>query len=300
MDQISNDNYNRIIPTAYLTAYPRTFTDIPYSKEIFAALQQVRQEEGRSILGNDLKVPRLAPELEARYKLINKLLQQFRANQVLELAAGLSTHGLVMAGETGNKYIELDLPDMITMKHKLLNRIATVPTNLQLIPGNALRLTDLSKAITVFNLARPLTIINEGLLRYLSFPEKSQVANNIHMLLKRFGGMWITSDVTPRKFLATQDRVTQPGMNGHIIKMTGKDYTNNMFDDEAHVTRFFGEHGFTVEMHHFNEVQEELTSPIALGISPEETQSLLGTGTVAVMRIAIPMPSSPYSKRDFS
>jgi len=35
---VNDDRFCEIIPTAILTAYPRTFSDIPYSQQIFDEL----------------------------------------------------------------------------------------------------------------------------------------------------------------------------------------------------------------------------------------------------------------------
>lgn len=64
------DNFESISPTAILTSYPRTFTDIPYENEIYKWLTENCNE--------DVKLNKmLAPEIEARYKLTNKILIEY-------------------------------------------------------------------------------------------------------------------------------------------------------------------------------------------------------------------------------
>lgn len=87
---INDKDYEEISATAIVTSYPRTFTDIPYEKEIYKWLQKHCKEE---VTLNDT----LAPEIEARYKLINKLLDSSHIKQVLELASGYSSRGLIYA-----------------------------------------------------------------------------------------------------------------------------------------------------------------------------------------------------------
>lgn len=48
-----------------------------------------------------------------------------------------------------------------------------------------------------FDEDREIAIINEGLLRYLTFEEKKIVATNVYNMLK-YNGVWITCDVTPK------------------------------------------------------------------------------------------------------
>lgn len=282
--QVKDSDYVSIIPTAYVTAYPRIFTDTPYWKQIYEHLEHLLDEQNLPI-DDDSKVARLAPELEARYLLIDKLLKQSGVKQVLELAAGLSPRGLIMSADSTMQYAELDLPDMAVMKSKILAKIKHIPNNLTINAGNALRLSDLEKAVASFDTSQPIAIMHEGLLRYLNFDEKAQVAKNIRTLLQRFGGVWITSDTTPKKFLEVQDKTTSPGFNKKFVASTGKNYYNNMFEDEQHVKNFFGDLGFTMESHKFTEVQDYLTSPAKLNLSKDETRALLTSGTVIVLKL---------------
>jgi O-methyltransferase involved in polyketide biosynthesis len=229
-------------------------------------LEHIRNDKNEPTLSQEQKIPRLAPELEARHKLINKLLKETHINQVLELAAGLSTRGLIMTQNSDIKYSELDLSPMAQLKKEIVGKIKKIPQNLNIVAGNALRLADLKKATSSFDSNKPLAIINEGLLRYLSFPEKAQVARNVHVLLKKFGGVWLTCDVAPKNFLATQDSVTKPGLNKELKNMSGKNFENNMFENQEHFTNFFADLGFSVEVHALSEIEGELTSPGQLAI----------------------------------
>jgi O-methyltransferase involved in polyketide biosynthesis len=95
-----NKDFESVIPTAILTAYPKILTDIPYAKEVFAELN-------RDSIPVSLIVDKLAPELEARHKLINKLLKESKIDQVLELAAGYTTRGVELAqNDSRISYVE--------------------------------------------------------------------------------------------------------------------------------------------------------------------------------------------------
>lgn len=85
---ILDTDYEEISPTAIITSYPRIFTDIPYEKEIYNWLESHCNEK---VTLNKM----LAPEIEARYKLTNKLLDKYNIKQVLELAVGYSSRGLI-------------------------------------------------------------------------------------------------------------------------------------------------------------------------------------------------------------
>ena len=98
---INDKDYEEISSTAIVTSYPRIFTDIPYEKEIYEWLSNYCNEE---VTLNKM----LAPEIEARYKLTNKLLDNSGIKQVLELAAGYSSRGLIYSQKRYN-YVEMDL-----------------------------------------------------------------------------------------------------------------------------------------------------------------------------------------------
>ena len=119
---INQNNFEKVIPTAWMVAYRRTFTDIPYSQEIFENLETIKKENGYNIPSN-LQKPELAPQFEARHKLIDKLIYQTNSNQVLELASGFSSRGLSMAKEDNFTFVELDLPTVIYEKQQIVKKI---------------------------------------------------------------------------------------------------------------------------------------------------------------------------------
>lgn len=273
-----DSDFDSVIPTAILTAYPKVLTDIPYAKEVFNELSE-------DIISENLIVDKLAPEIEARYKLINRLLVGSKANQMLELATGYSTRGINFSENNKNiSYVEMDLPKVCTKKINILKSFIDIPENLHIISGNALNETDFNKCERFFNKKSPVAVINEGFLRYLSFDEKRKVAINIHKLLSKYGGVWITCDVTPKKFVANQD-TNLSNFNDDLRKISDRNNTNWRFENINHVRDFFGEIGFElVSVHPFSEIKEELTSPNKLNLDSKEVNRLLKDAIVAVMR----------------
>lgn len=270
------DNFNDIMPTAILTAYPKTLTDIPYAKEMMQYLS------ANIAIGSELIVDRLAPEIEARYKLMNRLLKEQEIGQILEFAAGYSTRGLTFAND-GYTYVELDLEEVSDNKKAALRSFTPIPPNLHVVAGSALNPDDISKCEKHFD-RQAVAVIHEGLLRYLNFEEKKKVAENARDILSYYGGVWITCDVTPRKFIANQDK-NLAGFNTNLSNLTNRNNADWRFDDIDHVRSFLGKVGFDVEVHDFNEVQDELLSPEKLGLNKDETARLLDGAIVAVMRL---------------
>lgn len=270
------DNFESISPTAILTSYPRTFTDISYEKEIYKWLSKNCNE--------DVKLNKmLAPEIEARYKLTNKILDELGIKQVLELAAGYSSRGLIYS-QKGYNYIEMDLESVSKNKIRLLNDIDNINNNLHIISGNALNYDDYTKCDKYFDSKKEVAIINEGLLRYLTFEEKKVVATNIYNYLKKYKGVWITCDVTPKKILQKQDECI-PNYNTDVSTITSRNDLRERFEDIEHIKSFFGEIGFkNIEIHKFIEMKDELKSFDILGIDKNQYDELLETAIVAILK----------------
>ncbi len=281
--------YDKISQTAWLTAYPRIFSDIPFSEEIFSEIEKTLKSQGSAGVSETFKVSRLAPELEARYKLVNRLLDKNGSQQILELAAGYSPRGFIRSQDPSVEYVELELPLMIEKKRNILEALTLqskikINNNFHLQAGNAISSEDLAASARYFKKDQPITVINEGLLRYLNFSEKAEVAKNIHALLKQYGGVWITPDITLRKLLETQNSITMPGKNKEISEAINNDFDQNKFENENQAKEFFENLGFEVEIHHQAEVVGELVSPKRLGIDSDEVLKLIGSGSVFVMK----------------
>ena len=269
--------FESVSPTAILTSYPRIFTDIPYEKEIYNWLSKNCNDK---VSLNKL----LAPEIEARYKLTDRIMEKLNISQVLELAAGYSSRGLIYS-QKGYKYIEMDLDGVANNKIRLINDLFEMNDNLHVVSGNALNFDDYIKCEKYLDPNKEVSIINEGLLRYLTFDEKRIVGENIYKFLKKYGGVWITCDVTPKKFLQKQDE-QNPTLNNNLNTVTSRNNLNDRFEDENHIKEFMKEIGFkNVEIHKFIEVKDSLKSFEMLGIDKDSCDDLLENAVVAVIKI---------------
>ena len=275
---IDDKEYEEISSTAIVTSYPRIFTDIPYEKEIYEWLSRHCNEE---VTLNKM----LAPEIEARYKLTNKLLDNSGIKQVLELAAGYSSRGVIYSSK-GYNYVEMDLEKVNNNKTNIVKTIEkNTPKSLNIISGNALRCSDYSRCDEYFEKNKPVAVINEGLLRYLTFDEKRIVGENVYSFLKKYGGIWITCDVTPKKFIQTQDKAL-PNFNKNLNNVTSRNNLNDRFENIEHIRDFFGDIGFEVaEIHKFSEMKEELYSVNHNNIFDSHIEQLLDDAIVVVMKL---------------
>lgn len=227
----------------------------------------------------------LAPEIEARYKLTNKLLDNSGIKQVLEIAAGYSSRGLIYSQKRYN-YVEMDLENVSQNKRSIIQAIEkNIPESLNIVSGNALRCDDYVKCNEYFEKDKPVAVINEGLLRYLTFDEKRIVAENIYSFLKEHDGVWITCDVMPKKFVQTQEKAL-PKFNINLNKMTSRNNLNDRFENIEHIKDFFGKIGFEViEIHKFSEMIKDLYSVKHYGIINTDIEQSLEAAIVAVMKV---------------
>ena len=286
---IESNQYEKIGPTAWAVSYQRSLADIKYAKEIFEeliTLIESSSEKDREYF-EKAKSSKTTAQLEARFKLINKILKEYNPKKILEIAAGLSPRGLAMAEENSDlEYVEVDLPNMAIEKSKILRDLEEknigTPKNLQVIAGDALDLETLLVATKNIKLGS-FAVVNEGLLRYLKFEEKKKVAENVKDLLKRFGGIWITPDITTHKAIVS----TTKGAEYQRIKdLAGIDIDANSFRDEQHAREFFQELGFEIESHRYSEVENDLVAPQKAGMTKDEIHDTIAATTpVFVMRI---------------
>lgn len=277
--------YERISPTAWSVAYRRTFSDIPYSQEIFEEMEKIRVKNGDPELPKELKTPEISPQLEARYKLVNNLLRETGAEQIIEVASGFSPRGLELSSNKNIEFVEVDLAGIMSQKQKIATAIKNeeLPSNLHLEVGNALDLASLETAIKYFKSDKPIAVVNEGLMRYLNFEQKSAYAKNVHSLLKRFGGVWITPDITLKGIMDRENAIAK-NKNKRIKKITGINIDLNCFENVDQAQEFFENLGFTIERHNFLEVVNELASPQRIGLPREEVEATLKPTFVFVMR----------------
>ncbi|HSX47108.1 MAG TPA: class I SAM-dependent methyltransferase [Patescibacteria group bacterium] len=288
-EQASQTHYDNIIPTGWLTAYGRTFTDIPYAREVFQAIDDMRGEGDSAAVMAVMKDTGLAPQFEARHKLLNRLINTTGIKQVLEVAAGLSTRGMEMTEDPNVTYVETDLPAMTTDKRHIVQALeeqGTLPhrPNLFIEPGSAVTRDDMLTLGRCFDPDKPLVVMNEGLLRYLTFEEKAAYAENVKALLQQFGGVWITSDISLPQVVYKEEDV-MADRRKKISEVTGINVADNLFVDEAEARNYFEKFGFEVESHSFLEVLNELTSPSALNMDPEYVRAINESAVCFVMRL---------------
>jgi O-methyltransferase involved in polyketide biosynthesis len=135
---------------------------------------------------------------------IQKYLDLNKNYQVLEIAAGLSDHGVHFVKKNKELiYLELDLKEVVELKNDKLKQlnITSYPQSLSIdlvtkqnIDGE---LINLNKYI---NFAKPLIILSEGLQNYLSESELKIFWKNIANILSKNSENVYISDIYMKKY----------------------------------------------------------------------------------------------------
>jgi O-methyltransferase involved in polyketide biosynthesis len=281
----SMTSFDRISPTALLVTYARQFSDIPYAAEISTLVdaQSVVEQYGTNGI-EDLKY--FAPVMEARYKAVNGLLAKFDCRQILELASGLLPRGMVMSENPEITVVESDLPLMIEQKRALIDRLIEPRANLHFA---AIDVTATPSQFPInaefLRPGEPIAIACEGLLQYLTLPEKQQVFANVRQMLQQYGGVWITPDLTTKQ-RRSQLRNYNPGMERilqAIAQNTGRSTTDNSFENSDHLQQFVIDQGFHLQTFTLTDLLDQLSSLEQLGILPNDIKPLLaGTSIFAL------------------
>lgn len=192
-------DFNTISPSAGALLMMKALTDIPFAKDTAAMVgdleaftKAAREKRSRVMMGRII-------HFENRYKTIDGALSDINPQQVLELSSGFSCRGLHMALHKDVTYIDTDLPEFISHKKQLVERLIAekqlqLKGKLYIEPLNAMDEAQFNKVVQLLP-PGPVTVVNEGLLVYLNTGEKTQLCATIHRLLKERGGYWVTGDV---------------------------------------------------------------------------------------------------------
>lgn len=249
-------DHHRISQTARVVAYCRSFSDIPYAKDVSEA---VRGEDAARVLyceDFDMAVRHAGPFLEARYKSFNPFTAMY--GNVLELAVGASVErGLSICNDNERIYVGTDLPEMIEEARKLCSKIDRIGrSNHRLEPANVISYDELGKASIGFGERRNVLIICEGLWGFLSSEEQAATVENIRRILMHYGGQWVTPDffdlesmhryvsAVPPEVSSAMSRIGQ-----RLRQLTGRVVEKNLFASKQEARRFFQSFGFKLEQH---------------------------------------------------
>lgn len=283
----------RISVTAKVSAYYRKFSDIAFAGEV-ATLIGADDAFAEIVRDHGLDPDTLtfyAPMFEARYKSITQLIRSSGASQVLELASGYSLRGLDLARDGALRYVETDLPDVVATKLDLLDELrrrhAIAPSPSHVVAAaDALDREQLRAATASLDRGRPLLVLCEGLIGYLTREETSRVAANVRQLIDDFtGGSWIVPDFAFKTELRNlpPERVR---LREAITGVTQRQLDASAFEDPAELASFLDRVGFSVQVRSQVDETPAFATLAALNLSPAVLDRLRPTLRVWVMTAA--------------
>lgn len=271
-DQPIVGDHEKISYTALGVAYSRTFSDIPWSKEIAAICNAT------ALVDENAELHRaLAPYFEARFKALTVLLRTSGAKNILEIASGIGPRDLILTKDPFVYYIETDLPDVLRQKREILQRLSEeyavrVPGALRLEPLNILDGEAFRRVVRKFP-SGPIAIGHEGLLAYLTHEEKARAAGIIRRILQKRGGVWITPDLNTRANAEAMLDERLQGVTAKVLQNTGRDYLANAFTSPDEIKFFFENLGFDSVARPIGSMVGKITS--SGGLDPKKVAAQL-------------------------
>jgi O-methyltransferase involved in polyketide biosynthesis len=278
-------DFDKISPTARLVAYFRQFSDIPYTQQI-ATLSNATATVNQFVEQEQKQPVMMAALIEARYKAIEQVSARFNHTQILELASGLLPRGMIRSENPEVAFIESDLSEMIQQKQQMVRHLIGDRPNLHFLAINATDDLHLPELNQYFQPDRPVTILCEGLLMYLTLSEKQRVFANVRVILQAYGGVWITSDFTTKAMGQMRQRdPTIRKIFQKIASSTGRTFAENEFDDLDHAKQFAQAQGFKVEIFSMVEVLDQLKCLSVLGIDLDRVKAMLSATPVFTLTL---------------
>jgi O-methyltransferase involved in polyketide biosynthesis len=178
---------------------------------------------------------------------------------------------MTQSGSLG--YVETDLPPVVATKLDLLDDVRRrhdlAPSPLHIVKvADALDAEQIRTAAAVFDHDRPLMVLCEGLIGYLTRDETGRVAAHVRRLISEFGsGWWIVPDFA----FKAEIRDLPPErlrLREAITGVTQRQLDASAFDDSHDLESFLHGVGFDVQVRSQVDETPSFSSIEALGLSP--------------------------------
>lgn len=272
-----DNNYNEVqyatMRTSFLTAFPKIFTDIEFSVDIFKNMKELAINSGFSFLTNHFSCE-MSVEIEARHKSLNRALDKYinKDTLIIEIAAGLSPRHLQY--ENCN-YYELDFSPVIDIKRDVYTAMGYGKLNSSLYGLDINDLKSLRKCINEIVSTKEydrVIIVNEGLFWYLTKEQIKNITTKFNDLFTNKDWIWITSDCP------TEEKSEEEYRN--IISDSAKS-KRGTFIDYNDFTDFFKQLGLYNVRYKLSDYlnYEDLSSAKLLSFDKAETMKKINTYT---------------------
>lgn len=193
---------------------------------------------------------------EIRYASLNNFIESENYTNVMDLGCGVSPRCLYMARK-GINYVGTDLSDVV----EVLNFYAPNFVKDEMRKYIRFAVADATDHSEMINAAKGLDgkicIVEEGLLMYLSRDQQKAMLENIRDILKKNGGVFITSDFVAGDIFMSINRTIYGDEDSLVVaKETQKVYedlskvffNDTIFKTKEEAVKFIEEAGLKVEM----------------------------------------------------
>ena len=225
----------------------KALADVPYAHAVLDELA-ARSGVAAPVRGSMNGHLARAAHFEDRYRSVDELLSTLRAPAILEMSAGFSFRSVDYARRFQVRYLDTDLVPVISLKRQLFDRLrAREPAGTAFAGEVDFLGLDVSstpdwRAVEPAVGTGDVTVVNEGLLMYLTHEQKAGLCARVRDLLRGRDGHWITGDIYIRSAAA-------PPAPGTATERTFNErhrMWDNRFASFAEAEDFFRANGFRV------------------------------------------------------
>lgn len=264
----------KIGPTAHYTAYVWYRLRMPHA-EYFATRTGRRLFWAFRLAGEWLATlsathPSMEQYLEMRHRALEKVLHDGDPDCVVELGAGLSRRGLTWAADHGVRYVEVDLPEMVRAKRRIVSdkvppavraRAETLLSHVSMDVLSEGLVDELARVLV--GAERPV-VLSEGLLGYFPMEERKQIVRRVCQALARAGGGAFACDLRAAEGGAAVAAGAR-ALRGAVWVATRGRGLRSDFESHDHVRAFFRDAGFasaeTVDISEVSPLLARVRSP---------------------------------------
>lgn len=211
-------------------------TDVPYCDKMWDSI--------KDIIG-DMDPVKKSYFVESRYMGAHEFAREY--SQIVELASGFMPHAYHASRQDGNleKYVEIDFPENIELKDKLLRSSGlTIPHNKHIMIGGDLYDSETwDKIHDSISEGIKTCVFANGFMMYTNEKDRAKLASYLIQLLRKNGGSYFFEDSLTfhPEFSKHKDlRVLSERMS----RISKKDLTNYLTQDG--LTEEFRDLGFNV------------------------------------------------------
>ena len=182
--------------------------------------------------------------LKQRHEVIDlklkELIETHPDLQILEIACGLSPRGWFFRNKFPNlNYRELDLPEMANIKTQALKAIQQ--NSPDVLTANIFN-SEFKNILNLFDAAKPLVIISEGLINYFDQSELKLLLSNIQNHASNFSTLYYLSDIYPEPTHSRYSKLLWA--SSKILKTLSRSKFSFHFKSPLEIQNFFMETGF--------------------------------------------------------